>query len=71
MRPLVVDVGHPPRRVLVLLVDADGLSSAVPLVVVEEPAVLGARHVVMSVRLHHGGCGGVGGAGRRRMSGTK
>lgn len=60
---------HPPRRVVVLLVDADGLSSAVPLVVVEEPAVLGAHHVVMSVRLHRRGWGGwVGGV---RMSGTK
>lgn len=63
MRPLVAKsaLRHPPRRVVVLLVDADGLSSAVPLVVVEEPAVLGAHHVVMSVRLHRRGWGGWGG----------
>lgn len=70
MRPLVAKsaLRHPPRREVVLLVDADGLSSAVPLVVVEEPSVLGAHHVVMSVRLH---CRGWGGWGGVRMSGTK
>lgn len=48
---------HPPGRVLVLLVDGDGLASAEPLVVVEESAVLGAGHVVMSVGLHRGSWG--------------
>lgn len=55
-----LSLSHAPRRVVVLLVDADGLSPAVPLVVIEQPTVLGARHVVMSVRLDCGSCGGGG-----------
>lgn len=51
-------LGHTPGGVVVLLVDADGLPPAVPLVVVEQPAVLGARHVVVPVGLGGGSCGG-------------
>ena len=43
-----------PGGVLILAVDADGLSSAVPLAVVEEAAVLGAGHVVGPLRLRRG-----------------
>ncbi len=42
---------YTPSRVLVLSVDTDGLSPAVPLVVIEQSTVLRARHMVMSVRL--------------------
>lgn len=48
---------HGPGGEVVLLVDADGLPPAVPLVVVEEPAVLGARHVVVPLRLGGRSCG--------------
>lgn len=56
-RPLAPSGGNAafrrlPSRALVLLVDADGLASAVPLVVIEQSAVLGACHMMMSVRLH-------------------
>lgn len=44
---------HKPSWEFVLPVDTDGLSSAVPLVVIEKPTVLRARHMVMSVRLHY------------------
>lgn len=43
---------HTPSWVLVLPVDTDGLSPGVPLVVIEKSTVLGACHVVMSVRLY-------------------